>query len=116
MIPLPLKNFNRTMNLMTKTVAETLPPLGSQDGKGMQATAYVKFFGAGWTWYATEMDPETGECFGLVFSPDCPEGELGYFSVLALSKVTIRPLGAGIERDLYFKPTTLQNCKNPCSR
>ena len=45
-----------------------LPPLSSQDGKGEQALAVVKFFDpyGSWSWYASEFDPEQGLFFGLV--------------------------------------------------
>ena len=42
--------------------------------------------------------------FGLV---DGHVNELGYFSLAEIEEVT-GPMGLPIERDLYFKPTTLQ--------
>ena len=40
------------MQLLTKEIRGKLPPLGSQDSKGGQAVAYVKFFtpDSSWTW------------------------------------------------------------------
>lgn len=93
------------MKLITKTLARKIPALYAQDGKGMEATAFAKLFTpwAGWTWYVTEMDPETGECFGLV---DGHERELGYFSLAELEAVA-GPAGLRIERDLHWSPRPL---------
>ena len=70
----------RRHKLMTKELAETIPPLYANDGADDPdaVVARVKLFSpyANWTWYITEWDAETGECFGLV---DGFEVELGYF-------------------------------------
>src|ERR1700704_3253367 len=91
------------MKLLTKENLRVLPALYSQDAKGQEAIAYVKFFDptGSWTWYATEgslVCPEHGtydclECpregwtnflfFGLVAGQ---EKEMGYFSLNELSK------------------------------
>ncbi len=88
------------MKLLTKELIKKLPKLYAQDGKGMDAMAYVKFFSivSDWTWYATEFDG-TDTFFGLVCGF---EEELGYFSLSELED-----LGWRIERDLYFTPTPL---------
>lgn len=93
------------MELINEEIEHTLPKLYEQDSKGLKAIAYVKFFtpDSNWTWYATEFDGED-VFFGLV------EGfckELGYFSLHELESIK-GPLGLKIERDLYFKPTTLE--------
>jgi hypothetical protein len=90
------------MKLMTKEVEQLLPALYSQDAKGNDAIAYVKFFtpDSKWTWYATEYDPKDKMLFGLVIGLDT---ELGYFSLEDL-ETGKGPLGLSIERDLYFKP------------
>jgi hypothetical protein len=92
------------MKLLTKKIERSLPPLYSQDGKGDDAIVRVKYFHpmSGWTWYATEYDPKTRTFFGLVVGF---ETELGYFSLDELEEA--RPLKLGVERDLYFTPTTL---------
>jgi hypothetical protein len=106
------------MKLLTKEVIESLPPLYSQDGKGMEAIAYVKFFtpDSTWTWYATEgesidagPDPRQGDFrfFGLVQGM---ETELGYFHLSELESAR-GPLGLKIERDLYFKPCKLNEIR-----
>ena len=93
------------MKLITEEIRRNLPKLYEQDGKGLDAIAFVKFFtpDSNWTWYATEFDG-TDLFFGLV---DGFEKELGYFSLSELQSVK-GPLGLKIERDLYFKPTTLE--------
>lgn len=97
------------MKLITKAIEKKLPPLYSQDGKGDQAVAYLKIFDpcSQWTWYATEYDPETGECFGGVQGF---EWELGYFNLNELKAVKNR-FGIGLERDMYWNPKTLAECK-----
>ncbi len=93
------------MKLMTKEVRKKLPPLYSQEQLGGKAVAHVKFFTPdnSWTWWATEFDGED-TLFGLV---EGHERELGYFSLAELQKVR-GPMGLPIERDLYWKPKTLQ--------
>ena len=93
----------RGMKLLTKALREQLPPLYAQDGRGGKAIVYVKYFIAGWTWYATEYDGDD-TFFGLVIGH---EKELGYFSLSELQQVK-GPMGLPIERDLYFKPTPLE--------
>ena len=97
------------MKLLTKELLAKLPALYAQEKLGDQAIAHVKFFtpDSGWTWYATEYDPETRQFFGLV---DGLEVELGYFSLDELESVK-GPVGLGIERDLYWTPKTIGEIK-----
>lgn len=94
------------IKLLTKALLKKLPPLYANEDKPLaEAIAYVKFFmpDGGWTWYASEYDRED-VFFGLV---NGYELELGYFSLSELQ--TIRGvLGLPVERDLHFKPTSLQ--------
>ena len=94
------------MKLLTKELEAKLPPLYTNDGKGDEAIALVKFFtpDSSWTWYATEYDPNERVFFGLV---DGLEKELGYFSLDELESVR-GPLGLRIERDIYFEPTRIK--------
>jgi hypothetical protein len=104
----------RGMKLLPQEIREKLPSLYSQDGKGGKAVVYVKYFtpSSSWTWYATEGEPildESGKevdfkFFGLV---DGHEKELGYFVLSELEEVR-GPMGLPIERDLHFKPKTLE--------
>ena len=95
------------MKLLTKATAKKIPALYEQDGKGLEATAYVKFFTpwSDWTWYAFEFDPDSNLFFGLVKGH---EHELGYFSLIELEGIS-GPFGQKIERDLHFEPTQLKN-------
>jgi len=93
------------MKLITKEVLRRLPPLGSQEEKGLEAMAVVKFFtpDAGWTWWASEFDGED-LFFGLVHGF---EKELGYFRLSELKQIR-GALGLPVERDRYFRPKTLR--------
>lgn len=93
------------MKLMTADVKK-LPKLYSQDGKGFEAIARVKYFtpDSSFSWYATEFDGED-TFFGLV---DGHDKELGYFSLSELHKVR-GGLGLPVERDRYFQPTKLKD-------
>jgi hypothetical protein len=93
------------MKLITKEVLRRLPPLGSQEEKGLEAVAVVKFFtpDASWTWWASEFDGED-LFFGLVHGF---EKELGYFRLSEL-KQAHGVLGLPVERDRYFQPKTLR--------
>lgn len=97
------------MKLMTKALEKSLPAIYSQDGKGEDAICYAKFFcpWGSWVWYATEYDPAERIFFGLV---DGHERELGSFSLDELESVR-GPMGLGIERDLYWTPKPLKECK-----
>ena len=99
------------MKLLPEDVAQTLPKLYEQDNKGDDAIAYVKFFDpcSQWTWYAMEFDGDD-TLFGLVIGF---ETELGYFSLKELKACRNR-LGLGIERDLYFTPTSLKEMRENC--
>lgn len=95
--------------LITAEIARQLPPLYSQEEQGDNALAIVKFFTpwTNWTWYASEYDPEQRLCFGVVVGH---ERELGYFSIEELEGIK-GPAGLTIERDLYWKPKPLKECR-----
>jgi hypothetical protein len=109
-----VNNKIRGMKLLTKEIRRKLPPLYSQDGKGGKAVVYAKYFtpSSSWSWYITEGEPVLSESgteidykfFGLVFGH---EKELGYVLLSELEEVR-GPMGLPIERDLYFKPKTLE--------
>lgn len=94
------------MKLLTKTITSKIPALGSQDGLGLSAIAYAKFFTptSSFTWYATEFDGDD-TFFGLVESAH--DQELGYFSLSELQALKL-PFGLKVERDMYFTPTKLK--------
>lgn len=87
---------------------ETMPKTYEQDGKGMDAIAYLHYFRGGMDWYITEKDTdEDGEgqqqAFGLA---DLGYGaELGYISIQEL-------IDAGVELDLHFEPTALSKLRS----
>lgn len=104
----------RGMELLPCEIRERLPGLGEQDGKGGKAVVYAKCFtpSSSWSWYITEGSPVRNKdneavdyiLFGLV-EGQCKE--LGYFRLSELESVR-GPMGLPIERDLYWKPKTLQ--------
>ena len=94
--------------LMTKELGETIPALyANENAADYDAVlAPAKLFSpySNWTWYITEWEAETGLCFGLVQGF---ETELGYFSLDELAEVTVFGGVPAVERDLYWRPTTL---------
>lgn len=95
--------------LVPEDVARDLPPLYSQEEKGEEAIAVLKFFTpwTSWTWYASEYDPEERIFFGVVVGQ---ERELGYFSRNELEAIR-GPGGLRIERDLFWSPRPLKECR-----
>jgi len=97
------------MKLLTKALADKLPPLYSQENT-KDPIAQVRFFSIAnnWEWFAVEFDG-TNEFFGLV---NGFESELGYFYLSELEGVTAMggklPL---IERDTAFTPKPLSECR-----
>ena len=80
----------RRHRLMTKELGEKIPALYANDDVEDydSVVAHVKLFSpyAGWRWYVTEWEAETGLCFGLV---EGFENELGYFSLDELAEATV---------------------------
>jgi hypothetical protein len=95
--------------LMPPEIAALLPPLYANEGQGEDAVAYLKLFTpwANWTWYGSEYDPKERLCFGVVVGH---ERELGYFSLDELEAIR-GPGGLRIERDLYWTPRPLKECR-----
>ena len=96
------------MKLLTEEIKKQLLPLGSTDSQP-DPVAIVKFFnptGIG-TWWACEFDPDSGIFFGKA---DLGYPELGTFSLEELQSYKGQ-FGLGIERDLYFTPKPLSECK-----
>ncbi len=107
----------RRHKLMTKELGEKIPVLyANENVKDYDAVlAHVKLFTpfSNWTWYITEWNAETGECFGLV---EGFETELGYFDLTEMAEATVLGGVPAVERDLYWKPTTLGEIKRQSSR
>jgi hypothetical protein len=90
------------MKLLTKELLKQLPKIGETEKQ--EQIAIVKFFtpDGAWTWYGQEYDGED-LFYGLV---DGMEKELGYFSLSELKSVRGQ-FGLPVERDLWFKPTRI---------
>ena len=103
----------RGHQLMTQKLADTIPTLDANADVADcdEILAPAKLFSpySNWTWYITEMDPETGQCFGLV---EEFERELGYFDLTELAETTVFGGVPAVERDLYWEPKTLGEIKN----
>tara|TARA_R110002020_G_scaffold58435_1_gene160257 strand:+ start:204 stop:524 length:321 start_codon:yes stop_codon:yes gene_type:complete len=96
------------MKLLTKEILDRLPKLYATENDGQQAVVQVKFFtpDGSHTFYATEYDGEN-RFFGLV-TDGYGAPELGYFLLSELEAARGPGLGLPIERDRYFKPTSLK--------
>ena len=103
----------RGHQLMTQKLAETIPAIYANENVADYdaVIAHAKLFSpySNWTWYITEMDPETGQCFGLV---DGFEKEIGYFDLTELAETTVYGGVPAVERDLYWQPRTLGEIKS----
>lgn len=93
------------MQLIPSSIAATIPALYAQDGKGMNATAYVKIFHplSGMTHFVTEYDPDERLAFG--YTENGQDSEFGYMSIDEFEQVRVQ--GLAMERDLNFMPQTL---------
>lgn len=109
------------MKLLTKAIEREIPALYStEEVETQNKTIVCKFFalGSSWTWYVVEGErQEDGDYvfFGLV---NGFVKEWGYFTLRELE--TVKRHGfPGIERDLYFRPVTVGECRElnprPCS-
>jgi hypothetical protein len=102
---------------MTEKLADTIPAIGATDNAADydQVLARAKLFSpfSNWTWYITELDRETGQCFGLV---EGLETELGYFDLTELAETTLLGGVPAVERDLYWQPMTLGEIKGGSRR
>ncbi len=103
----------RGHQLMTRKLADAIPDLGANanvaDCDNVLAPAKLFSPYTNWTWYITELDPETGQCFGLV---EGFERELGYFDLSELAETAVFGGVPAVERDLYWEPKTLGEIKN----
>ena len=102
----------RGHELMTKEQAEKIPAIYAHKNVRCYDDVLVpaKLFSpyTGWRWYITEMDTETGTCFGLV---EGFETELGYFSLDELAEATVFGGVPAVERDLYWQPKTIREIR-----
>ncbi|MAD95846.1 MAG: hypothetical protein CMB99_00820 [Flavobacteriaceae bacterium] len=80
---------------------DTMAKTYEQDGKGMNATAYLHYFGGSYDAYITEKDMDGGVDQAFGWASFGQGGELGYISIADITK---QP---GIELDLHFDPKSL---------
>jgi hypothetical protein len=95
------------MKLLTKEIADKIPRLYKTENVPLpEKIAYTKFFYPAnqWTWYAVEFDGKD-TLWGLVVGH---ETECGYFSLNELREF-VGSTTLGIERDMYFSPTKIQD-------
>ena len=112
-------NEDDAYNLLPPSLEKALPALYATEGIAeKEKIVYAKFFAPNscWTWFVLEGSrQEDGDFifFGLVHGF---EKELGYFSLNELESVGIANPLYRIERDLYFVPALLSNCKAKSQR
>ena len=97
------------MKIIPKAVKEKLIANHKKQDGSKEFKAVLKLFnptGAG-TWYLSELNPDTNIAFGLCFITD---KELGYVDLNELLNFK-GTFGLGIERDKFFTPKTLDECK-----
>ena len=102
------------MKLLTKEIIKKLPALYSQE-QVADPQAVVKFFtpSSSFTWFVLEGGEQEGGdwlFFTKCFSHLCPDGELGYTTLQQLKDIK-GPFGLGVERDLYFTPKPVSQCR-----
>ena len=98
------------MKQITKAIREKLIANHKKQDGTKEFKAVLKLFnpaGAG-TWYLSELNPETNVAFGLCYITD---KEYGYVDLNELANYK-GALVLGIERDKFFTPKTLEECKN----
>ena len=101
------------MKLLTKQIEKKLPSLATAENQRMEElVAIVKFFHPikPWKWFVFGGDQLKGGdymFYGMVFNPNCHDGELGYFTLSQLQSLEIPfgPIVFNTERDKLFKPT-----------
>jgi len=101
-----------TLKLLTKEQEAQIPAIRSTENTP-DPMVWVKWFtpDSSFTWYITERDPNTGECFGVTVNPasNMP-WELGYFDQHEIESVRGK-LGLPVERDEWFKSQPLSEVK-----
>ena len=84
--------------------------LGTEDVT--DKTAYIHYFIGDWDWYILELNPETQEAFGLVFSMYTDaQGELGYVNLEELALVRAGLYKQPVERDVHWEPTRISEIR-----
>ena len=96
------------MKLITKELIQRFNEVGDQS-EIEDPIVVAKFFDpvGSATWYATQYNDTTKIAYGYVSG--LAYDEWGTFSFVELASIK-RPLGLGIERDLYFKEQPISAC------
>lgn len=98
--------------IQTTILIQDMPKTYDQDGKGMEAIAYLHYFRGGMDWYITEKDmgdpadpddTRQHQAFGMADIGYGPS--LGYISIQEL-------IENGVELDLHFTPTPLKELRH----
>ena len=97
--------------MITKAIEKAFEKTGRQE-ETPDPVVIAKYFNpyGRSTWFATEYDPSTHECFGFVVGEsDTSCDEWGYFSLEEMESTLVPVFGTGLplERDLYWKPTVM---------
>lgn len=103
------------MKLMTKELELAFKRQGNTENMTAEESKVIAhYFSASWDWWALEYDPGNRVFFGLVRGF---ETEFGSFSLdeLEANSCNVRPFG-GIERDLYWTPTSLAEVQQKLNR
>jgi hypothetical protein len=84
--------------LMPPHVAEVMPKLYEKEKLGNKAVVYVKFFlpGTGWSWFASEYDPEE---------------RIWATSPRKSWRASGQAASSGLKRDLHWLPLTIRAVK-----
>jgi|TARA_R100000479_G_C6324458_1_gene179035 hypothetical protein len=97
------------MQLLTEEIKKKLVSNHEAQDGTKKFKAVVKLFnptGVG-TWYLSELNPKTNTAFGLCC---IHEEELGYVDLNELLSFK-GMMGLGIERDKFFTPKPLEECR-----
>ena len=100
------------MTLLTQEILRNIPALYSQENVE-DPTVWVKYFtpDSGWSWLATEYDPEERLFFGFVVSGLDPSFHDLCFWTLDDLETSRGSLGHPIERDSSWTPRILSEAK-----
>jgi hypothetical protein len=110
--PVETQRRVRRHALLTKSILRSLAALGAQDGKGLDATARVKFFhGSRGMFLATEFDGDD-KMFGYSVSNDGPAHDgFAYASFREMEQARNPRMGGipAVERDCYWPTMTVRD-------
>ena len=100
------------MKLMTKKLEKEIPAMRSTENveNPKIAVHYFNPCGKG-DWYVLEGEKQGDDWLFFGYVKGLGFDELGYFTLKELESVTIKPFGLGIERELYFGETYLNEVK-----